>query len=282
MKNISHHIARLCALLSLFPLTACSQTTSIAITPDDVMQSIFLGQVYPSGRLYLKGFVEREPQLAKWPKAVNAIPLAKPTAETGSTISANIMKMLKDKTVDHTLHVRYIPGFEGMDPSHDNCGIPAKEAANPKYKYLSADFYSAIMDHCESNNGIVIYQSPANNMYSYAVIAAAKPIELIEQKIMNTDSRRPLTKTEAKEVKALKRRTKAEQADYECTTEPAYLDDAKQLFTAKIKGSGLHIRLSFYETPGCAGHLSSIYILDVLQEGKIVGTFELNQYQGAI
>lgn len=70
-------------------------------------------------------------------------------------------------------------------------------------------------------------------------------------------------------------------ADFPCTTVPTFIDSAKELVEARTD-NGLTIRVSFYENPGCAGHLTSIYVLDVLREASLLATFQMTQYQGAL
>jgi hypothetical protein len=70
--------------------------------------------------------------------------------------------------------------------------------------------------------------------------------------------------------------------DFECTTVPQFLDSAKVILTATIADSNLSIRLSHFITPGCAGHLSEIYLLDVITPGQEPRRFEFRHYHGVI
>jgi hypothetical protein len=54
------------------------------------------------------------------------------------------------------------------------------------------------------------------------------------------------------------------------------------LLTASLHSSNVTIRLSHYATPGCAGHLSDIYVLDVLAPGHEPRRFEFRHYQGVL
>ena len=42
------------------------------------------------------------------------------------------------------------------------------------------------------------------------------------------------------------------------------------------------MRISTYENPGCAGHLATIYVLDILNRGVVLDTLLLSQYQGVL
>ena len=90
---------------------------------------------------------------------------------------------------------------------------------------------------------------------------------------------RPTTASERREIDADK---KSLPKDFECTTVPQFLDSAKVILTAKVANSNLSIRLSRFITPGCAGHLSEIYVLDVLAPGQEPRRFEFRHYHGVI
>ena len=68
----------------------------------------------------------------------------------------------------------------------------------------------------------------------------------------------------------------------ECTTVARFLDDARQYFAAKVKDSGLCIRISMYQTPGCAGHLARYYILDISRGNEPLKKCEFVKYEGSI
>jgi hypothetical protein len=75
-----------------------------------------------------------------------------------------------------------------------------------------------------------------------------------------------MTRAEQAEVARLK----AEPAG-DCTTTPAFIDSATRLFQGNFDNR-LTVRLSAYKTPGCNGHLSTIYLLDVLRGDALMRT----------
>ena len=71
------------------------------------------------------------------------------------------------------------------------------------------------------------------------------------------------------------------QKEGECSTTPAFADSAVRLVEAAT-ASGFTLRLSAYKTPGCAGHLATIYILYVLRGQDLIQTFQTSQNHGPL
>jgi hypothetical protein len=46
--------------------------------------------------------------------------------------------------------------------------------------------------------------------------------------------------------------------------------------------TGPAIRLSTYSNPGCLGHLSEVYVLDVIEPGREPRRFEFRHYAGVL
>jgi len=42
------------------------------------------------------------------------------------------------------------------------------------------------------------------------------------------------------------------------------------------------LRLSSYKNPGCAGHLSTIYLIDILRGNTVLTSLQLVQNQGVL
>ena len=82
------------------------------------------------------------------------------------------------------------------------------------------------------------------------------------------------------EAQAEVARLKAEPAG-DCTTTPAFIDSATRLFQGNFDNR-LTVRLSAYKTPGCNGHLSTIYLLDVLRGDALMRTFQASQNHGPL
>ena len=91
-----------------------------------------------------------------------------------------------------------------------------------------------------------------------------------------------LRATNAPERAEIEASRKSSPKESECSTVPQFLDAAKVLLTATLAQSNITIRLSSYMTPGCAGHLSEIYVLDVIAPGRDPRRFEFRHYHGVI
>jgi len=59
------------------------------------------------------------------------------------------------------------------------------------------------------------------------------------------------------------------------------MDSATRLFQANFDNR-FSVRLSAYKTPGCTGHLSTIYLLDVLRGQELLRTFPVSQNHGTL
>lgn len=245
---------------------------------DTLDHKIFIGQAYPSGNVYLRRFVEKEEPNSEWPRELQVISVAS-QSDIESPIGVQFVQLLESKIENNVVKSVFIPGIEGMNDSHNSCGLGQIKKVDPAFKTLSGDFFDAILDHCEPNDGIAVFRGKPSN-YSFLVFGVEKPYSLSKTKVI-AKAKRPLTDTEKKQVILEKKESKTNASDFKCTTEPAYLDSAVQLFEATIDRS-TSLRLSTYDNPGCGGHLASIYILDILKDNIPVKSFSISQYQGAL
>src|SRR5262245_32562598 len=78
---------------------------------DTLRDQMFIGQVYPSGNVYVKSFSLNR----KWPKELLLVPLVNDRPPSRAPLASE------------TMQPAYIPAIEGMDDQHDPCGpLPAK------------------------------------------------------------------------------------------------------------------------------------------------------------
>jgi hypothetical protein len=244
-------------------LTIQGQITEV--DPESIASSLLIGQVYPSGNAYLKPFDNSKPT---WPRTVLLASLfSKPPQSRVSPIEATLSKT--------TLGPDYIPGVEGMDDEHRPCGTVAHKKTNPALRYQSEDFFEAVLDYCDPNEGVALYQSSA---VPHSVKVLAFTLEVTLTNLRSVSGTRPMSSAEKREV--TRQKQEMEKAD-QCTTKPAFLDSALRLLEANA-GDGLTIRLSFYRTPGCSGHLATVYVLDVLRGKDVIRTFQTSQTQGVL
>jgi hypothetical protein len=234
----------------------------------------FIGQAYPSGNVYLRSFAG-EGKTLSWPAQLSLIPLARPQDRPAQT--ARFDHALENRIEGNVVKSLYIPADEGMDPSHDFCGLGEIKKPDSSQELISEDFFSAITDHCEPNDGIAVYRTMPSK-YSVMVIAMASPVSLSRHEVVDRRIR-PMTQAEKEEVEKQKQAQKAQTG---CTTVPGYLDQAVVLLEGELMNSNMKVRLSTYLNPGCAGHLTSIYVLDILAGNDVVRRLELHQYQGPL
>lgn len=235
------------------------------VDPASIAASLLIGQIYPSGNVYLKPIDNSKPN---WPRTVLLAQLfSKPPQSRVTPLEATLSKA--------TLGPDYIPGVEGMDQEHRPCGTVAHGRTNPALRYQSDDFFEAVLDYCDPNEGVALYRS--SSMPHSVKVLAFNPEAAITN-IRIGSGTRPMTSAEKKEVTRLKQ--EAEKAT-QCTTKPAFVDSAVRVLEGEA-GNGFTIRLSFYRTPGCNGHLATIYVLDVLSGKDVIRTFQTSQTQGVL
>lgn len=292
----------------------------------EIRKAVFLGQIYPSGRIYLKQFPsppdppsDNDPKastppdnlqyttamrnppvplaaLAPWPREVVAINVDAHKTKGARVTRARFVKVLVDdpgKKNQDGFATEYIPGLEAMDSIHYPCGM-SENRQDTGFSYWSEDFFEYTMDHCESTQGVAVYQSDYITDHSFRVLAFRKDWELAGYKVDSRRTPRPLQPGETVRVgKAGAGREPSQDGNGEvygmdlgenggepCLYGRRYRDAAKALVTAKLSRPALDLELSQYRDPLCFMHWNDIYLLDVRSDGKLVQTLELVNYRG--
>jgi hypothetical protein len=255
----------LLALVTVPCLPIWSQTPALT-DPALIGGGLFIGQMYPSGNAYVRSFTSRSSD--SWPPSLLVLPLFdEPSSVSPRAISATLSSRKAPSG--------YIPALEGMDDDHPLCSLDPTAKKDAEFRYLSKDFFSALFDHCDDNKDLAIYRS-TSSIYSVKVLAFDPAIRVTD--IRSTRGPRPVTPKEEEDVSNQRRKL---QVGPECTTTPAFIDSATRIAEASL-GGGLTLRLSFYQTPGCAGHLVTIYIADVLRGQDLLQSFQVNQIEGQL
>ena len=260
------------------------------LRPELIAAQIFLGQSYPSGNVYLTTFPlqsesENEKDNAKaWPSIVRIQSLSEPSPEVKKVTVGRFLNAMSDGKHEigpnlFQLESAYIPGLEAMDDVHEGCTKKLYKPKNAEFRYLGEDFFWSVLDNCNPNEGIAIYQSGVTGKISFSVLAFDSKLQLANITLLKGE-KRPLTPGEQAEVKKAKLQFAKEED--ECTTVPQHLDAAVTFLSANVQGTDISIRLSRYSNPGCGGHLAKMYILDVFKSGVLVKKFEKIQYEGVI
>ena len=216
---------------------------------EEIARSLVVGQAYSSGNVYVAGFVEDEPRA--WPRRLVGVPL---NADRTGRITADFFRIVAQDSEEHYY-------------------FPQREAD------IFEDDVFATMDRAAITDRNLARYRAAPPDKSVSFFGWDDRVPLIDVSHRSRGQARPVTAVERKQVAADK---KATPKDFECTTVPRFLDDAKIILTANLANSKVSIRLSKYSTPGCAGHLADIYILDVMVPGQEPRRFEFHHYQGLL
>ena len=238
-----------CALLVVTCLLPRVSAQSLP-TAEEIARNVVIGQSYPSGNVYVAGFVEDEPR--SWPRRIAGVPL---NASRAQRITADFFRIVAQDSEEHYW-------------------FPQREADT-----FEDDVFATIDRAAIEDRNLARYRAPAPSDKPVGFFGWSERLELVDVRHATTEQARPLTASERKEIATGRG---AVPNDVECTTVPQFLDDAKIILTANVARTRLSIRLSKYSTPGCAGHLADIYVLDVLAPGEEPRRFEFLHYQGVL
>ena len=236
-------------------------------TADDIAHAIVIGQAYTSGNVYVGGFSHPNAQSPRvgdpatgdekreWPKRVTLTALRTPNA---LPLTAAFSRALAPDSEE----LFYFPQREDGG------------SAGPE------DLFSTIDSMMVTDANLALYRSTAKVNKPLAVFGWDDSIAIGDVSFRESGQPRPVTEAERQEIAADKKSRAPK--DVECTTEPQFLDAAKVMLTARVGKTRTAIRLSTYATAGCAGHLSEIYVLDVLEAGREPRRFEFRHYAGVL
>ena len=220
-------------------------------TADQVARAIVIGQAYVSGNIYIAGFDDDEKR--SWPRRITLVPLQEP----GTPLFADFFRTVTQDSEEQY----YFPRRETVG-----------DVSEP-------DIFSTVDRAALEDRNLARYRAEDGVQRSVAVFGWNAALPLTDISFSEKGQLRPTTPSERREIDADR---KSIPKDFECTTVPQFLDSAKVILTAKVAKSNLSIRVSQFVTPGCAGHLSEIYVLDVLAPGQEPRRFEFRHYHGVI
>jgi len=166
-------------------------------------------------------------------------------------------------------------------PCSENSYFLSKEKSKAKVSYFVGAFFSTIMDECVEEE-VAQYYANQKIKEAYNIFGWAPTLDVKNISLKNNDQLRPVPQTEMAKMKAEKLQAAKDNKEDECTTEPQFVDSAKIFLEFDIGNKGLKGRLSGYFNPGCAGHLSDIYILDIFKGKDLIKSYQTFHYQGGI
>jgi hypothetical protein len=220
--------------------------------PDAIARAVVIGQAYPSGNVYVGGFVEDEPR--PWPKQIRLWPLRQ---ATNAVMTADFFRTVTQDSEEHYQFPQRETDADSTEP----------------------DVFSTIDRMAVTDRNLARYRA-SPSVKPLSIVGWDDRLQLVDIEVFVHGSPRPLTARERVAVEADKKAGPKDPS--QCTTVPQYLDAATLLLTARLADSQVRIRLSYYATPGCAGHLSEIYVLDVLVAGEEPRRYEFRHYQGVL
>lgn len=220
---------------------------------DEIARAIVIGQAYTSGNVYLGGFAGD--QQREWPKRVTLTALKTPQA---LPLTAGFTRRLAPDSEE----LFYFPQREDGG------------SAGPD------DLFSTIDSMMVTDPNVALYRAAAKVVKPLAVFGWDEGLSITGVSFRSSGAPRPTTGAERMEIAQQKQASTPK--DFECTTEPRFLDAAAVILTARVAKTKTAIRLSTYATPGCAGHLSEVYVLDVIEPGRDPRRFEFRHYAGVL
>jgi hypothetical protein len=263
---------------------------------------VFLGEAYPSGNVYLEAFQPEQsvtshgrPPLESWPASVTVYCLyaaacthqqvGKAPREAKRSGYYDVIMKDQDKgtEIEPSMPIFFekIPLQEGFGAERiKSCKLNHK--SNPDFFYADHkyDYFDANLESCVTSEEVVRYRvKKAPKNAAHRIIATTSGVELKDIVYGKKDEKRSPPKPD----KTSKVPEKNKQKDKDdCTTVPRSIEDADVLLKAQVKGTGQSLRLSFYSNPGCYGHASEYYILDVMEGKKISGTYFISKDAGIL
>lgn len=221
-------------------------------TADEIARAIVIGQAYTSGNVYVGGFSGDEKP--DWPTRITVTALR----------TANALPL----TAEFTRALAPDSDEQMYFPQREDGG-----SAGPE------DLFSTIDGMMVTDPNLALYRSTAKINTPFAVFGWSDGISIGDVSFNGNGQPRPATAAERVEIAEAKKKAPP---IADCTTEPRFLDSAVVILTARVAKTKVTIRLSTYQTPGCAGHLADIYVLDVIEPGRDPRRFEFSHYVGLL
>lgn len=252
-----------------------------AAEPERPAASVHLGQVYPSGTLYLEAFEGA------------GDPAGAPDAERLLFVPLDADLDLPAEWVGRWLGARLVGRSEHVDPPRaegmlaadspcagedyapkDGAAYAARSGAAQTAVAWRAEEYFATVEAftCGSEHGLLLYDAEEPPPRSFRVLAVRPDLRISDLDRSVAGLPRPLT---AEDEAALRERRAARD---ECTLEPRDVDGATQIVAFRDAESGHRVRVSSYVSACTA--LSEHFLLDVLAGDDVLATFRIVRWRG--
>lgn len=259
-------------------------TNSHAGDFENIYKAIYLGQAYPSGNVYLRPFVQFTEVEHTYPNKLAYFRVQKFEGLNESVKQIELDKVYRNNPQTGRGTDIYVPGIEGLDGRMDFCGRASQYRKNPNYKYIHyPDYFDAWADHCYEFNTFARYRGTPNPEYAYTVLGFEQNIQLSNIRLFAAKTKRPLTQQEQQAVDKEVEANREMEVKGECYTDNQTLSDAQILMSARINETPLSLRLSWFDDPGCMGHMATYYIVDIVDaSGHLIVSRSIYVYRGLI
>lgn len=243
--------------------------------------SVYLGQAYPSGRVYLEAFRDADHQpLGAAAERVELVPLDRDVAMArtgGWRAGARLVGQAEPVNP---------PAAEGMLPTDSSC-VPegyvrmsgavyarVRRADDQNVPWRTEDYFStAAWYGCAWEVSLSLYRAEEPIPKSFRVIGFRAGFSPGDLDHSVAGQPRPMSPEEASELEEL------QGSEAECTLQPRYMDEAIQLVAFHPPDFPYRVRLSSYVS-ACTS-LGERFLLDVLAGDDVVGTFSLGRWRGS-
>jgi hypothetical protein len=255
---------------------------------DRVARSVFLGQAYPSGALYLEAFRVAPGALRhspEWPDRVRFLPL--------DQLDPSLSRVPAEP-----LEARFLlvgdwvnpPAAEGMLVPSSPCvppGYSPRDGARyltttgaeeePGVVWQGAEYFATNeWFGCAVEPSVPVYRigEPIEGAFRVVAFASSLPVSEPDRSVAGT----PRPMTPAEETAVTERRNRRERDREACTLEPRDLDGARQIVSFRVEGTPYHGRISSY-VAACTA-LAEVFLLDLLEDGEVVATYQVSRWRG--
>lgn len=246
----------------------------------DLARSVFLGQAYPSGHVYLEAFGDlgnHREGLTAWPEEILLLPLDSgaswPTAGPTTLAGARYVRSaawVNPPEVEGMLGVDSPCVSEGYHVRAGGRYLPREPTGHPGH---TEDYFGTIDWYgCGGEPSVPIYHADIPLAVSFGVLALPLYIDVVAIDHSVRGDARPLTASEADEVASQRAR------DEQCTLEPHYLDGAKQIVQIATRNPAHILRLSSHIS-ACTS-LAEVFVLDIMDGDHVITTLRTSRWRG--
>jgi hypothetical protein len=239
-------------------LLVCAHLHAKETTISTIRNNLFLGQVYPSGNVYIVSFDEDR---QTWPEEIRFLTLG-PSGTDGSAPHGAALS-------------------EVIEPDTEAAGFRAVEVGDSSCLKAEDDFFCLILGNRVSER-VARYTSDQKTGKSFNIIGHSSPLRLANIDDSTAGKPLPLTELEAQRVNDRKKEAAELTEEGLCATvRPSFLDSAEIRIVFDFTGTGFRGRLAGYRARHCFGYVDFVHVLHILKAGDVAERLEFVHHVGA-